>query len=224
MIKLVNVEILITGIVQGVGFRPFLFNLARNLKLNGSILNRGNAGVRLVLQGERKKINEFVIAVKTNKPDICFIESIKTKEFSSDTVFKKLTIEPSERGRGISLTLPPDVGICDDCLMDMRNPHMEKYFMYPFTACSVCGPRYTTVTALPYDRERSTMIEFPFCKQAKPESCDQEYSDLNNRRFHAQTFACSVCGPHYKLYNNQKKIIKEGSIKEILLETTKRIE
>ena len=173
MTKIVTVEILISGIVQGVGFRPFLFNLARNFKIKGSIMNRGNAGVKLILQGKRKSINGFLSSIKKNKSDICFIENITIKEFSSSGIFEKLTIEPSEQGRGISLTLPPDIGICEECLKDMRNPHMEKYFMYPFTACSVCGPRYTTVTALPYDRERSTMNEFPFCKHAKPESCIQ---------------------------------------------------
>ena len=223
MIEIVNVEIFITGIVQGVGFRPFLFNLARRLKLKGSILNRGNAGVRITLQGERHTINEFVDSVRKNKPNICFIEDITIKESTTDALFEKLSIEPSEDGRGISLTLPPDIAICDECIEDLRNPQMEKYYNYPFTACAVCGPRYTTVTALPYDRERSTMNEFPYCKQAKPHSCIEEYSDFNNRRFHAQTFACSVCGPLYQLYNKNRELIKTDSIEDILLETAKRI-
>jgi hydrogenase maturation protein HypF len=223
LIKKVNVEILITGIVQGVGFRPFLFNLAQKFKLKGTILNRGNAGVRIILQGDQGSIQKFVESVRKNKPKICFIENIKLKELKSNLIFEKLSIEPSEKGRGISLTLPPDIAICDECIEDLRNPQMEKYYNYPFTACAVCGPRYTTVTALPYDRERSTMIEFPYCKQAKPQSCIDEYSDFKNRRFHAQTFACSVCGPHYQLFNKNREIINEGKIKDILLETAKRI-
>jgi hydrogenase maturation protein HypF len=223
LIKIVNVEIFITGIVQGVGFRPFLFNLARKFKLKGNILNRGNAGVRIVLQGERHTINEFVDNIRKNKPNICFIENITIKEFTTDIVFEKLSIEPSEKGRGISLTLPPDIGICDECVKDLHNPQMEKYYNYPFTACAVCGPRYSTVTALPYDRERSTMIEFPYCKQAKPQSCIREYSDFNNRRFHAQTFACSVCGPNYQLFDKNREIISKDSIEDILQETATRI-
>ncbi|MHA2182024.1 MAG: carbamoyltransferase HypF [Promethearchaeota archaeon] len=223
MIEIINVEINITGIVQGVGFRPFLFNLARDLDLRGTILNRGNAGVRLILQGKQIDINKFITDIRKKKPKISFIENIDVKEFVSDIIFRDLKIERSEQGRGVSLTLPPDIAICDDCLRDMYDSQKEKYFHYPFIACAVCGPRYSTVTELPYDRERSTMINFPLCKQAEPESCIQEYTNFENRRFHAQTFACSVCGPHYKLYSKQRNVIQESSIDEILQETAKRI-
>ncbi len=105
----------------------------------------------------------------------------------------------------------------------MRNKDLKKYYNYPFIACAVCGPRYTTVKELPYDRERSTMVQFPFCKNAEPESCVKEYSNFQNRRFHAQTFACSVCGPNYKLYDKRKTLIKSTSIDAILEETAKMI-
>jgi hydrogenase maturation protein HypF len=224
LIKIISVEIEITGIIQGIGFRPFLFNLARDQNLRGSILNRGNAGVRLILQGKRVEINTFTTNIRKKKPKISFIENIEVREFASDTIFKELKIERSEQGRGISLTLPPDIAICNDCLQDMYDSQKKKYYHYPFIACAVCGPRFTTVTELPYDRERSTMINFPLCKQADPESCIQEYSDFKNRRFHAQTFTCSVCGPHYKLYNKQRDVIKDGLIEKILHETAKRID
>ena len=94
--------------------------------------------------------------------------------------------------------------------------------MYPFIACAVCGPRFTTVKELPYDRERSTMIEFPLCEHGTP-SCVNEYSNFNNRRFHAQTFACSVCGPNYQLYNKSKEIIEKDSIQRIIKSTAKKI-
>ncbi|MFX1297356.1 MAG: Sua5/YciO/YrdC/YwlC family protein, partial [Promethearchaeota archaeon] len=218
-----KVEIKITGIVQGVGFRPFLFNLARSLKLKGYVLNCGNAGVRLVLQGKSEDIDNFIMDVKKKSPKISFIENLEVDELPIDEVFKDLKIKKSEQGRGVSLTLPPDIAICEDCLKDMKNPTLPKYFMYPFIACAVCGPRYTTVKELPYDRERSTMIEFPFCTNAKPLSCVQEYSDFNNRRFHAQTFACSVCGPNYELYNNSRELIENSSIQTILEITANRI-
>jgi len=221
--KLNTIEIEITGIVQGVGFRPFLFNLARNFNLKGKILNRGNAGVKLEIQGDIGRIQAFLDEIWTKKPKISYIEDINTKNSESSTIFTSLQIEKSEQGRGISLTLPPDIAMCDDCINDMLSPKLPKYFNYPFVACAVCGPRFTTVTELPYDRERSTMIDFPFCEQAEPESCTTEYSDFSNRRFHAQTFACSVCGPHYKLYNKNREIINEGSIDAVLQETAKRI-
>ena len=105
----------------------------------------------------------------------------------------------------------------------MRDPSLPKYFHYPFVACAVCGPRYTTVKELPYDRERTTMSIFPFCNKAKPESCISEYSDFNNRRFHAQTFACSECGPHYQLYDNFNNQIESSSIEDILTKSAKII-
>jgi hydrogenase maturation protein HypF len=200
-----------------------LFNLAREFNLKGKILNRGNAGVKLILQGDYEKLNKFIDEIWAKKPDISYIEDIKTTKVDSDKNFPSLTIEKSEQGRGISLTLPPDIAICDNCVNDMLNPKLPKYFNYPFVACAVCGPRFTTVTELPYDRERSTMINFPFCKQADPESCVAEYSNFSNRRFHAQTFACSVCGPHYKLYNRRGEIINDESIKSVLQETAERI-
>ena len=169
--KQINYNVEITGIVQGVGFRPFLYNLARKLDLKGQIVNRGNAGVRLTLQGEEESLEAFLGEIEKAKPKIAFIESIKVIKAESDKIFSSLTIGKSEEGRGISLTLPPDIAICENCIKDMRNPDLQKYYNYPFIACAVCGPRFTTVRELPYDRERSTMIKFPFCKKAKPESC-----------------------------------------------------
>jgi hydrogenase maturation protein HypF len=221
-VKNIKKEIIITGIVQGVGFRPFLFNLAQKYGLKGYILNRGNAGVRLVLAGEDDKLNRFVRDIKLKKPKISYIESISVRELDTDENFKGLVIRKSEKGRGKGLTLPPDIAICDECIKDIRDKNKEKYYLYPFVACAVCGPRYTTVKALPYDRERSTMIEFPFCEVGNP-SCLEEYQNFNNRRFHAQTYACAICGPHYQLYDKSKKIIKTNSIKEILEISANRI-
>ncbi len=218
-----TIEVNITGIVQGVGFRPFLYNLARSLNLKGYILNRGNAGVRLVLQGFSTNINDFIENIKLKKPQISFIENVSIKSLNSIKKFDILAIKESEQGRGTSLTLPTDIAICETCLKDMRNPQMKKYYQYPFIACALCGPRFTTVKELPYDRERSTMIEFPFCTHAEPVSCIKEYSDFNNRRFHAQTFSCSVCGPYYTLYDREGEVIQEKQIKDILVEITRRL-
>ncbi|MFX1589398.1 MAG: carbamoyltransferase HypF [Promethearchaeota archaeon] len=218
MNEIKTVEINIAGIVQGVGFRPFLFNLAKQHELKGFILNRGNAGVRLILQGNDQYIDKFIKDITIKCPKISYIESIKTKKLDNNIEYRHLEIKSSEQGRGISLTLPSDIAICEDCLDEMRNPRINKYFNYPFIACAVCGPRFTTVTQLPYDRERSTMSMFPFCS-----SCQKEYSDFNNRRFHAQTFACSICGPHYQLFDNNKQLILKPSINEMLQEVSDRI-
>lgn len=213
-----TIEINITGIVQGVGFRPFLFNLAREHDLNGYILNRGNAGVRLILQGKRKKIETFLEQIDRKKPPISYIENISTNIIDTNKGFDNLEIKSSEQGRGISLTLPPDVAICDNCLKEMRNPRLKRYYQYPFIACAVCGPRFTTVKELPYDRIRSTMMEFPFC-----EGCYEEYTDFDNRRFHAQTYACSVCGPNYSLYTGDRKKTEKKDISGILKDAADRI-
>ncbi|MEJ2278924.1 MAG: acylphosphatase [Candidatus Lokiarchaeota archaeon] len=117
-----TVELNITGIVQGVGFRPFLYNLARTLELKGYVLNRGNAGVRLILQGDHEKIKLFLDKLRKEKPDIAYIEDIDIKYVeSSNILYSSLEIKKSEQGRGISLTLPPDIAMCKNCLRDMRN-------------------------------------------------------------------------------------------------------
>ncbi|MBN1801660.1 MAG: carbamoyltransferase HypF [Candidatus Lokiarchaeota archaeon] len=216
-------EFTITGIVQGVGFRPFLFDVASSLGLKGYILNQGNAGVRLVLQGETEALNQFSKDLELKKPPISYIESVLVNNANDDTVFQGLEIRKSEQGRGKGLTLPPDIATCDECLEDMRNSKIKKYWNYPFIACAHCGPRFTTVTSLPYDRERTTMSQFPLCVEGLP-SCVQEYENVKNRRFHAQTFACKICGPQYFLCDENYNIVPTKSFRDILNIVAKRVE
>lgn len=213
----------ISGIVQGAGFRPFLYNLAKKFGLKGQVVNRGNAGVRLNLQGDTENFKAFLRDIEIHKPKIAYIEKINVEKVEFDKIYDDFTIGKSEEGRGISLTLPPDIAICENCIKDMRNHELSKYYNYPFIACAVCGPRYTTVKSLPYDRERTTMSVFPFCTSAKPESCIKEYSDFSNRRFHAQTFACSVCGPSYQLYENSHEQVHTDSIRQLLEKSARLI-
>jgi hydrogenase maturation protein HypF len=206
-------KINIQGIVQGVGFRPFLFNLAEQYGLTGSIINKGNVGVELLLYSSNKAIlTKFLSDIRTQKPPISYIEDIDIEDldinnFSNDEILKirrELHIKPSKSGIGSSVTSPPDIAICSDCVDDMNNPSNVRYYHYPFTACAGCGPRFTTITELPYDRERTTMNEFPFCKSSSDNesSCLLEYTSPKNRRFHAQTYSCKECGPNYFfLYN-----------------------
>lgn len=194
-------QIIITGIVQGVGFRPFLYNLARQHKLKGEIQNTGNLGVVLKLRAPDKNFdfNNFTKLIQQNAPVISYIEQIKIEPTDNsvlaDADYNSLTIVPSGDAVGKSLTLPPDIALCESCLKDFNNPKLNRYYNYSFIACAQCGPRFTTMKSLPYDRNRSTMDEFPLCKGN--DSCTGEYLDFNNRRFHAQTFGCKNCGPFY---------------------------
>ncbi|MHA1729602.1 MAG: carbamoyltransferase HypF [Promethearchaeota archaeon] len=193
-------RIVISGIVQGVGFRPFLFNLAKSHNLTGQIQNTGNLGVVLDLQAPHNSFNfkQFTQEIIRKSPQIAFIEEINIKNAIATNLidYDKLTIASSETNAvGKSVTLPPDIAMCPSCLDDFNNIRLSRYYHYPFVACAQCGPRFTTMRSLPYDRTRSTMDEFPFCKGEN--SCNKEYNDFNNRRFHAQTFGCKNCGPFY---------------------------
>jgi hydrogenase maturation protein HypF len=215
------IRITIKGIVQGVGFRPFLFNLAKNTGLNGVIINKGNIGVEILSQDE-DKIEVFIEKVKLNKPKISYIEDITVDRINQDEIniinfdlekiSQELKILPSEKGVGSGLTLPPDIAMCDECIKEMNNPELKRFSNYPFIACAQCGPRFTTVKELPYDRERTTMEEFPYCHivpwEKESGSCINEYKNFEDRRFHAQTFACSRCGPNFFFLINDNLVNK----------------
>ena len=210
-------RIIIKGIVQGIGFRPFLYNLAKKIGLNGVIINKGNVGVEIITSN-LELVDSFIAKIRSDKPKISYIEeiqvdlietnSIDVKIEKIDDIVNKLQILPSEKGIGAGLTLPPDIAMCDECVNEMNNLSKKRFFKYPFIACAQCGPRFTTVMELPYDRERTTMKEFPYCHIYPLEkgfgSCTQEYSDFKDRRFHAQTFACNKCGPNYFFQINDK--------------------
>ena len=223
-------EITIKGIVQGVGFRPFIFRIAEKFHVVGTIRNHGNLGVKIkgkfkpkpnssAVLDEDSGISQLIQSIIDNKPQISYIESISNIKIPDDEItHDSLEIQPSIISSDLvqSLVLPPDVGICNDCLSDFYNRDNPRYYHYPFIACAECGPRYSTVIQLPYDRERTTMDEFPLCgdpNHLEPHTCLSEYSDVNNRRFHAQTFSCSNCGPKY-LDSVSKAIdlIKNGKI------------
>jgi len=203
---LLNIE----GIVQGVGFRPFLFNLAREHGLKGWIKNRGNAGIQLQLQGERGAIDQFIDDIGKKKPAISRVDAIDVQRLEKMEDFNDLVIKDSEDAKGSTIVMPADIATCRDCINDMvgKGPGgiKNKYYAYPFVACANCGPRFTTVIDLPYDRKRTTMIDFPLCERgATP--CKAEYEDYKNRRFHAQTFSCPNCGPNYFLCHREGHVL-----------------
>ncbi len=185
-----RVKINVTGIVQGVGFRPFIYRLAVENGLAGYVRNRGDAGVDVLLEGDAKNIQIFMHDLIPKKPPLAQIDSFKSTELSGSNEYNKFTIfKSSEEAELAGSIIPPDIAICDECLAELRDPKNPRY-EYFFITCTNCGPRFTIIERLPYDRENTTMRGFPLCS-----FCLKEYNDPANRRFHAQTIACPPCGP-----------------------------
>jgi len=185
-----RVKINVTGIVQGVGFRPFIYRTAIKNNLAGYVRNRGDAGVEIIIEGADFAIKTFLNELKKHKPPQARIFNIIETPLIGKNKYSKFTIIQSsaETEHSGSVT-PPDSAICEKCLEDLRDPQNPR-FDYFFITCVDCGPRFTTIEKLPYDRENTTMREFPLCG-----FCQKEYADPLNRRFHAQTVACPIFGP-----------------------------
>src|SRR5574341_125415 len=177
----------ITGIVQGVGFRPFVYNLAGRFDLKGWVRNT-SAGVDIEVDGERDVLDVFVKALRDEAPPLSRIDEL-TASFGPANGFRSFDIIHSEAIPSAFQPISPDVAICDDCLRELFDPSDRRY-RYPFINCTNCGPRFTIIQDLPYDRPKTTMAPFPMCPD-----CEREYPDPSNRRFHAQPVACPVCGP-----------------------------
>ncbi len=188
-------SITFVGVVQGVGFRPTLYNYAKHFAVVGEIRNFGSLGVRATFEGERATIEKFLQGARAALPAMAYLESIDVQWEQYKGEFHELQIEKSAGATGRTIVLPPDIATCDACLTDLRNSKHPRYYRYPFIACAECGPRFTTMDDLPYDRERSTMVDFPLCP-----ACQAEYKSSMDRRFHAQTFACHTCGPKFSIY------------------------
>lgn len=194
-------DIHITGIVQGVGFRPYIFRVASRHKLPGYVLNLGDAGVQIVIQGERTEIKKFIADVRSGLPSISRIDSMDIQWSNPLEKFNEFTITQSsiKRSQDAVPIFPPDIAICDDCVNDLMNSD-SRWYLYPFTSCAACGPRFSTITDLPYDRPFTTMTDFPLC-----DTCNTGYTNPLDRRYHAQTTACEYCGPKYRLLDSKGK-------------------
>ncbi len=178
----------IRGIVQGVGFRPFIHKLVGSYGLRGYIKNT-SSGVELELEGERAELERFVRDVPEKAPKLAVIESVEP-EYSAELVgFTGFEIRQSKREASRNTLISPDICICDDCLRELFTPTDRRY-RYPFINCTNCGPRFTIIKDVPYDRIKTSMGAFPMCPD-----CDREYHDIENRRYHAQPDCCPVCGP-----------------------------
>ncbi len=183
-----QVRLNINGIVQGVGFRPFVYRLATQSNLVGSVLNN-QQGVCIHLQGLNTDINKVVHQLKVNPPPLARIDKLLIKEEAIDSSLQHFVIETSTSSDDAVVSMSADKSVCGDCLLEMRDPK-NRHYQYPFTNCTNCGPRYSIINNLPYDRINTSMANFVMCDE-----CDYAYNDPLNRRYHAQPVSCPKCGP-----------------------------
>ena len=197
-------KILTQGIVQGVGFRPYVYRLATDLDLNGSVRNLGNV-VEIIVEGE--KASDFVERLPEELPPIAKIDSMEVEEIDIRNYPDFEIIESGDSYSGVSV-IPPDIAICDKCLAEIRNPNDRRY-KYAFNACTDCGPRFTVIESVPYDRIRTSMDEFPLC-----DDCLVEYRQPLDRRYHGEAICCSDCGPQMSFYDGLERIECDNPIKK----------
>ena len=182
-------DIWVKGIVQGVGFRPFVYRLAKRCLINGWVLNAVD-GVHIHAEGESQHLDEFVLELSENAPAAAQVTEIELHEVPLEQ-FDNFEIRFSDDESSAESTLvSPDLALCADCERELFSP-ADRRFRYPFINCTNCGPRFTITDALPYDRANTSMRAFPMCA-----ACRAEYEDPADRRFHAQPDACFECGPH----------------------------
>jgi hydrogenase maturation protein HypF len=181
----------VTGLVQGVGFRPFVFRIATRFKLTGWVQNT-NENVIIEITGKGQDIEKFLAALEKEAPPAAMTENIQIRKI--DVIhFTGFTIHKSNDVSDEITEISPDIAVCDECLLDMELPGTRHD--YPFVNCTNCGPRFTIIRDLPYDRAKTTMKSFVMCRD-----CRKEYQEITDRRFHAQPTACTRCGPQYKLF------------------------
>jgi hydrogenase maturation protein HypF len=191
----------IQGIVQGVGFRPFVYLLAKEIGLVGWV-NNSTEGVLIEVEGTQQQLETFLLRLKTENPPRSQIQNIKTNWLKPKD-FQTFEIIASTKGKKTAIVLP-DLATCFDCLQEIFDPTNRRY-RYPFTNCTNCGPRYSIIEALPYDRTHTTMKAFSLCP-----SCESEYKNPRDRRFHAQPNACPQCGPKIELWDERGNILAQN--------------
>jgi hydrogenase maturation protein HypF len=201
-------EVKITGIVQGIGFRPFIYNLAKTRSIRGWVLNN-EKGVFIDAESEDGNLDRFIHEIPTLAPPLAKIESFDVK-YLEPLGYTTFEIKKSEESQGKFVLISPDVATCDQCLSELLSPRNFRY-RYPFTNCTLCGPRFTIIKDIPYDRHKTTMAPFIMCPV-----CQKEYEDPSDRRFHAQPNACSACGPSLRLEDREGKEVSGDPIEKTL--------
>src|SRR5258708_10571998 len=190
-------RILVQGIVQGVGFRPFVYTQASSLGLAGFVFN-DSAGVTIEVEGKKDALDAFQRALREDAPPLAHVNTVIVEAIAPrhESTF---IITQSKANSERSALISPDTSVCEECLRELFDPADRRY-QYPFINCTNCGPRFTIVQDVPYDRAKTTMSAFPLCP-----TCQTEYNDPLNRRFHAQPNACPTCAPQLKLllWNNK---------------------
>ncbi len=199
---IVRLRLIIYGAVQGVGFRPFIYRLARELNLSGWV-NNSPQGVGIEVEGPRAKVEVFLLRCEREKPVNAIIQSLESA-FLDPAGYTRFEISQSEISGLKTALILPDIATCPDCRREIFDSHDRRY-LYPFTNCTNCGPRFTIIQALPYDRPNTSMKQFAMC-----DACLREYNDPDDRRFHAQPNACPECGPQLKLCDPGGETLAEG--------------
>lgn len=212
-------RLLVVGVVQGVGFRPFVYRLASKLGISGYVRNIGGSEVEIYIEGSEESLKKFIEDLRRTAPPVTMIEELMVIPVES-LGLKDFRILPSAEEAVKYSMIPPDIGICDDCLREVLDP-LNRRYRYPFNSCAWCGPRYSMMYRIPYDRENTAMNDFPLCSD-----CLSEYVGPENvRRFHAQGISCPKCGPKLYVYTKDgeqldvkdpidfcSKLINEGYI------------
>ena len=193
----------ISGVVQGVGFRPFLYSLAGKYQLKGEVSNT-SGGVVVLVEGSDEAIGRFVVDIREKSPLLAAVTGLKTVDVEPKP-FLSFQIVESRASNSRATLISPDVTVCEDCLLEMKDP-ADRRFEYPFINCTNCGPRFTIIEDIPYDRPKTSMKGFQMCP-----ACRAEYDDPMNRRFHAQPNACPSCGPEVFLTDREGRRISAGS-------------
>ncbi len=194
-------RIRVSGVVQGVGFRPFIYRIATRRDLKGYVSNLGGSEAEIWIEGDSRSIQLFMKDLLNHKPpparlDDVIVEDVEPRGYG------RFEIRKSRRAIEIYSMIPPDFGMCDDCLREILDPR-SRWYKYPFNSCAWCGPRFSMMYTIPYDRENTAMRDFPLCSK-----CLEDYSDPNNiRRFHAQGISCPKCGPRVYLVNKDGELI-----------------
>lgn len=195
----------IRGVVQGVGFRPFIYNLAVSSGLKGQVSNNGY-GVLILLDCSRTIADEFIQKIRQNRPPLSEIDSIKITQIKKTKSFEGFSIEMSQSAKNLSSHIPSDIAMCAECERELHDK-TNRRFEHPFITCTNCGPRYSIIRNLPYDRKNTSMDEFVMC-----EKCAAEYKNPQDRRYHAQPIGCRECGARLSLFDNSGTKIESKNI------------
>ncbi len=211
--KRTGVKILVRGTVQGVGFRPFVYKLASRFSVTGNVTNTGD-GVVIQAIAVNDLLNAFIKAISEEAPPLSRLISVDSHPFTFDVTPEGFTILASSTTNAATTSIPPDIAICDDCYNELTDS-ADRRFRYPFINCTNCGPRFTIVETIPYDRPKTSMKVFPMCPD-----CETEYHNPADRRFHAQPNGCPECGPNISWHDANGT---ELSVKDVIAAAAKNI-